>query len=160
MFQKIALGLVLVGGLAGAATLAAHARPHGPDGVGGHRGQMMQQMMGMTDVDRAAFLDARLAAVKTGLKLTPDQEKLWPAIDTTVRDNAKVMADLFTKAKAAGQPADMIDGINRMADMASARADGLHKLADAAKPLFATLSDEQKGRLPMLVRGGGHGWMK
>ena len=161
MFKKIALTLALVGGLAGAATFAAHARQHGPDDMGGgRRGQMMQQMMGMSDADRAAFLDARLAAVKAGLKLTPDQDKLWPAIESTVRDNAKVMADLFAKVKAASKPADMIDGLTRMADMATARAESLHKLADAAKPLYATLSDEQKARLPKLVHGGGHRWMQ
>src|ERR1700720_2165370 len=40
--------------------------------------------------DRAAFADARIAAVKAGLKLTPDQEKLWPPVEAAVRDLAKL----------------------------------------------------------------------
>ena len=34
-------------------------------------------------------MDARIAALKTGLKLTPDQEKLWPSVETALRDMAK-----------------------------------------------------------------------
>ena len=43
--------------------------------------------------DRAAFTDARIAAVHAGLKLTPDQEKLWPPVEAAVRDFAKMRID-------------------------------------------------------------------
>src|SRR3981189_35973 len=43
--------------------------------------------------DRAAFADARIAAVKAGLKLTPDQEKLWPPVEAAVREFAKMRID-------------------------------------------------------------------
>src|ERR1700754_1376879 len=39
--------------------------------------------------DRAAFVDAKIAAVKAGLQLTPDQEKLWQPVEAAVRDFAK-----------------------------------------------------------------------
>ena len=166
MFKKIALGLVVAGGLATSVAFVAHARQHGPDGPGGPRGGMMGRMMNQSPADRAAFLDARIAAVKAGLKLTPDQDKLWPAIEDAVRGNAKVMSDMREKMQADGKPADMMDGLTKMADAATARAEGLHKLADAARPLYATLSDEQKGRLPVLMHGmgrgegGHHRWMR
>ncbi len=44
----------------------------------------------MSPEDRAAFLDARIAAVHAGLKLSADQEKLWPPVETAVRDFAKM----------------------------------------------------------------------
>lgn len=47
----------------------------------------------MSPEDRAAMADARIAAVKAGLKLTPDQEKLWPPLETAVRDFTKLRAD-------------------------------------------------------------------
>ena len=47
----------------------------------------------MSPEDRAAFADARIAAVHAGLKLTPDQEKLWPPVETAVRDFAKLRID-------------------------------------------------------------------
>ncbi|GAB4067089.1 hypothetical protein KHC28_04970 [Ancylobacter sonchi] len=36
----------------------------------------------------AAMSDARIAALKAGLKLTPDQEKLWPVLETALHDAA------------------------------------------------------------------------
>ena len=35
--------------------------------------------------DREAFTDARIAALRAGLKLTPDQKKLWPAVEDVIR---------------------------------------------------------------------------
>src|ERR1700728_5125512 len=49
--------------------------------------------MRMNPEDRAAFADARIAAVHAGLKLTPDQEKLWPPVEAAVRDFAKMRID-------------------------------------------------------------------
>src|ERR1700710_2483335 len=47
----------------------------------------------MNPEDRAAFTDARIAAVKAGLKLNADQEKLWPPVETAVREFAKLRID-------------------------------------------------------------------
>src|SRR6187551_4037786 len=47
----------------------------------------------MNPEDRAAFTDARIAAVKAGLKLNSDQEKLWPPVEAAVRDFAKLRID-------------------------------------------------------------------
>ncbi len=43
--------------------------------------------------DRAAMLDAELAGLKAGLKLNPDQEKLWPSFEAAIRDAAKLHMD-------------------------------------------------------------------
>src|ERR1700744_3279665 len=43
--------------------------------------------------DRAAFLDARIAALKAGLELNADQEKNWAPLDSAMRDLAKQRAD-------------------------------------------------------------------
>src|SRR5246127_3753978 len=47
----------------------------------------------MSPEDRAAFADARIAAVHAGLKLTADQEKLWPPVESAVRDLVKLRID-------------------------------------------------------------------
>src|ERR1700744_4657208 len=47
----------------------------------------------MSPEDRAAFVDARIPAVHAGLKLTPDQEKMWPPLEAAVRDFAKLRID-------------------------------------------------------------------
>ena len=45
--------------------------------------------------DRAAFLDARIAALKAGLELNADQEKNWPPLELAMRDLAKQRAERF-----------------------------------------------------------------
>src|SRR5271163_3900672 len=78
----------------GAATLmllaSAYAYAQQPPGgrEGGRRWQPGAE-------DRAAFLDARLAAVHAGLKLTPDQEKLWSGFEQGYRALAASRREQF-----------------------------------------------------------------
>ena len=46
----------------------------------------------VSEEDRAAFTDARIAALKAGLKLTQAQEKNWPTLETAIREEAKARA--------------------------------------------------------------------
>ena len=57
----------------------------------------------LSSEDRAAFTDARIAAVKAGLKLTADQEKLWPPVEAAVRDFAKLRIDRANARMNAGR---------------------------------------------------------
>ena len=123
--------------------------------------------------DVAAFTDARVAALKAGLKLTAEQEKHWPAVETAIRDLAKERADRLKEradrlaarrevqrgGDTARQPGpDAIARLRQGADAMSTRAAGLKKLADAAEPLYKSLDDGQKGRFAMLLRmTGRHG---
>jgi hypothetical protein len=127
--------------------------------------------------DKAAFVDARIAAMKAGLRLTPDQEKSWPAVETAIRDFAKqriARAEARASerearraerrqvkkdgpdAKQAARPApDLVNRLHQRADAMAERAAGLKKIADAADPLYKSLDDGQKRRLAALVRMGG-----
>ncbi|MCF2522639.1 Spy/CpxP family protein refolding chaperone [Bradyrhizobium sp. G127] len=137
----------------------------------------------MSTEDRAAFVDAKIAAVKAGLQLTPDQEKLWPPVEAAVRDFAKQrIAQANARASerdarraerdqkgsqdrvpgdkaAADQNRDPVARLRDRADRMAETAAGLKKIADAADPLYKTLDDGQKRRLTTLTRmGGHHGW--
>src|SRR6201991_4907130 len=118
--------------------------------------------------DRAAFADARIAAVHAGLKLTPDQEKLWPPLEAAVRDFAKLRIDRANArmnaqkddSKDAQQSDDPVGRLRQRADNMAATAAALKKIADAADPLYKTLDDSQKRRLRILTHmerrfGGG-----
>ena len=107
----------------------------------------------MSPADRAAFLDARIAAVHAGLKLSADQEKLWPTLESAVRDGMTKLADLREKMRSAARPTDQLDRMSRMAEASITRGESMKRIADAARPLYATLTDEQKHRLPMLMHG-------
>ncbi len=106
--------------------------------------------------DRAAFTDAHIAALKAGLKLTPAQEKNWPAVDAALRDVAKArasrMAEWHEKAKEHGERPEVIESLHQGARALMARAGEMDKIADAAKPLYESLDDAQKRRFGMLLR--------
>jgi hypothetical protein len=102
-----------------------------------------------SDADRAAFLDARIAALHAGLTLTADQEKLWPPVETAIRDTNKVIAAQRAERRREPRPADPVAWLQRVSDNTVARGEALKKLADASAPLYASLTDDQKQRLPM-----------
>ena len=52
-------------------------------------GPMGMERMQHWAADHQVLLDAKLAGLKAGLKLTPDQEKLWEPFEAAVRDAAK-----------------------------------------------------------------------
>jgi hypothetical protein len=125
----------------------------------------------MNPEDRAAFADARIAAVKAGLKLTPDQDKLWPPVETAVRDFAKLRIDRANarmqarKDRDAERPkVDPVTRLHQRADNMATTAAALKKIADAADPLYKTLDEGQKRRLAVLTRMegrfGGEGWRR
>jgi hypothetical protein len=126
--------------------------------------------MRMSPEDRAAMTDARIAAVKAGLKLNPDQEKLWPPVETAVQDLAKLRIDrsnarLNAKADDSQDAQKVDDPVARLrerADTMATTAAAMKRIADAADPLYKTLDDGQKRRLAILTdmerRFGGGGW--
>ena len=151
-----------IAALAIAGTTAVYAQHH----------QWFRDHMGhvrMSPEDRAAMADARIAAVHAGLKLTADQEKLWPPVESAVRELVKIRLDrAAAREAAAAKPADdqpKPDPVARLRNRAEnmlASATVLKKIADAADPLYKTLDDGQKRRLAMLTqhhrRGEGGGW--
>jgi hypothetical protein len=128
----------------------------------------------MNPEDSAAFADARIAAVHAGLKLTPDQEKLWPPVETAVRDFAKLRIDRANarmnaqrddskdaQKQDSQKPDDPVARLRDRADTMATTAAAMKKIADAADPLYKTLDDGQKRRLAILTRmehRSGEGW--
>ena len=119
-----------------------------------------QQLARFSPEDRAAFLDARIAALKAGLELNAEQEKNWPALESAMRDLARQRAERFaawTERRDDNQDEDTeispIDRLARASERLSARAADLQKLAAAAKPLYDSLDDGQKRRFAVLFRG-------
>jgi hypothetical protein len=155
--------------IAGMAALAIAAST----AVYAHQGWFREHMqhMRLSPEDRAAMLDARIAAVHAGLRLTPDQEKLWAPVESAVRDFAKIRMDRANarmKAREEAQnrdedvPEDPVARLRQRADDMAATSAGLKKIADAADPLYKTLDDGQKRRLALLTHhgrmGGEGGW--
>jgi hypothetical protein len=160
--KKVLLAGVAALAIAGSTVVYAQHRPWSHDHVR------------MSPEDRAAFTDARIAAVKAGLKLTPDQEKLWPPVEAAVRDLAKLRIDRANARMNARRDdaqdaqkqesqnlGDPVARLRERADTMATTAAAMKKIADAADPLYKTLDDGQKRRLAILTHMGGRfggGW--
>jgi zinc resistance-associated protein len=106
----------------------------------------------LTADDIAAFTDARIAALKTALKLTPAQEKNWPAVEQALRDISKERLARREARATAGQPVDATERLRDRADTLAA----LRRLADAEKPLYQSLDEAQKRRFGIAIRLAAH----
>ena len=125
--------------------------------------------------DHEALLDAKLAGLEAGLKLNPDQEKLWGPFEGAVRDAAHMrmehmmgrmemmrgMAHPEMGEEEEAGPGSPVDRLEAMAERMSEAAAAIKKIAETAKPLYASLDDNQKRLFGMLGRemmmlGHGH----
>jgi hypothetical protein len=138
--------------ICGSSLVYAQQRFGGP-GDGGPRAEFRHHF---SADDMAAFTDARIAALKAGLELTPDQAKNWPAFEQALRDMAQLRMQRMQariaaeqQGQTAGSPFDRLE--SRADNMAKASA-ALKKVADAGAPLYQSLNDSQKGRFTMLAR--------
>src|SRR6202030_4518896 len=59
--------------------------------------------------DLRAFGEARLAALKAGLVLTPEQEKNWPAFEQAARDMAKQRMERISAMRNRGSSDDPVE---------------------------------------------------
>src|SRR5216110_2168117 len=156
--KKFAIAGIAALAIAGSTVVYAQHRP------------WSHEHMRMSPEDRAALTDARIAAVKAGLKLNPDQEKLWPPVETAVRDFAKLRIDRANARMNAERndsqdqqkPDDPVTRLRDRADAMVTTAAAMKRIADAADPLYKTLDDAQKRRLAILTRMEGRfgrgGW--
>jgi hypothetical protein len=154
--RKFAIAAIAALSVAG--STAVYAQYHRP----------WMQHMRMSPEDRAAFADARIAAIHAGLKLTPDQEKLWPPVEAAVHEFAKLRIDRANarmqarEAQDSQTPEDPVARLRERADNMAASAAAMRKIADAADPLYKTLDEGQKRRLAILTHrgrfGGEGGW--
>ncbi len=144
MFKKVVMVAAALTLLA-SAVVYAQQRPAGPEF--GRNAQTRVE-------DRAAFLDARLAAIHAGLRLSADQEKSWPALEQAYRDLAALRAQRRDGERDGrrGQVRDPIQRAQRGAEALAARSAALKRYADAAAPLYQGLDDNQKRRFAVLSR--------
>jgi hypothetical protein len=84
--------------------------------------------------------DAQIASIKTRLHLTPDQERMWPAVEAALRN----MAYKRTQQAAAR-------GAARSVQAAAVDPEAVEGLKSAAVPLIMSFSSEQKDEVRSLV---------
>lgn len=156
MLKKLPLGLLAASLVLSSVAFAQQQTTPSTDGMRSERGNGDRGRGGrLSPEDRAAFSDARIAALHAGLKLNADQDKNWPPVEAALRDLAKERAQAITQRQERREARERPDPIQRLrnaSDAMSARAAGLKRLADASEPLYRSLDDGQKRRLEILSR--------
>lgn len=171
--NKLSRGAIAVIAAAIAIPAGVAIARHGDHG-GWHR---------MSPQARERLDEGKLAMAKTALKLNPEQDKLWAALEMEIRAGFKMRAERMAEREkmreerrkerdddkgaggkdgaAAGKP-DIAERINKMSQHMSERAERMKAFAAAFTPFYASLSDEQKEVMRPLLRDlmggkGGHG---
>ena len=109
-----------------------------------------------SEEDRLVLAEARVTALKVGLKLTAAQEKNWDSLEKVLRgviDERATRRKAFAEQLVALRDKDeVIQGLKLGAKDLAARSGDLDKIAVAATPLFDSLDAAQKHRFALLLR--------
>ena len=105
--------------------------------------------------DMRAFGEARLAALRAGLTLRPEQEQNWPAFELAARDLAKLRVDRMEALRNSAPSSDPAERLRQRAAAMTNAGAALKKLADATEPLYKSLDESQKRRFDVLNRVAG-----
>ena len=133
--------------IAGGSLVYAQQGPGGPDRARNWRPNAE---------DIVALGDARIAAIHAGLKLSAEQEKNWPAVESALRELSKQRSERYAARASADKPKDPVERLTIRADAMMQNGASLKKLADAAAPLYKSLDEAQKNRFVMLAHLEGH----
>ena len=105
-------------------------------------------------------VEARLAYAKTLLKITDAQTQQWNAVADVIRKQAKDRDAAFQNwHRDQGTEHTIIDRLERRQKMMTKAATDTSTLLEAARPLYAVLSTDQKKTADELIGhrfGGGH----
>jgi zinc resistance-associated protein len=148
MWKAIVAGTAALA-IAGTSLVYAQQRGGFDGGRGGFDAGQRRQF---NSDDMRAFGEARLAALKAGLALTPDQEKNWPAFEQAARDYGKLRLDRMNAVRNAPENNDPVERLRQRAAAMTDSGAALKKLADATDPLYKSLDDSQKRRFGILNR--------
>jgi len=144
MLNRLAIATAVLAVL-GASSVCAQPVPDRGDGA---------RPPALSREDAGAYLEARISALHSGLQLTPEQERLWPAFEQAYRESAKLRLERGSEPAAADDP---VARMQRRADALTRRAAAAKALAEAAAPLWQSFGDGQKRRFATLARPSGLG---
>lgn len=107
-------------------------------------GKMMSAMRGMTSMMAADHVEGRIAYQKAELAITDAQLPEWNAVAAVLRLNAKAMQDGMARMAKDGMPTAAPARGEMMVTMMSERLEGMKKLGEANKALYAVLTPDQR----------------
>lgn len=131
----------------GSSSSQERTAPAGERAERGDRADRREEWMRRQAERATARLNERLAKLRTDLKLKPEQVPAFERLEALVKRNAEERRERFARMREQREnyrDADVMERLDMMANRLSERAARAKELADTVKPLWTTLSDEQK----------------
>jgi hypothetical protein len=151
--SKLTIGAVLAGlALSGsglsAVALAQNAAPAAPPA---------QQQQATPHRHHGDHIEGRIAFLHTELKITPAQQAQWDRVAAAMRDNNQDMHKAFESMRAnRGATQNAVQRLETRAQFATLRTQADQRFLEAFKPLYTSLSDDQKQTADELFAHHGH----
>ena len=162
--KKTIIAIAVVAGIGGSvAAIPSFAEGPGsaPGASDGHKmggGWMGRDHFRIAAADR---VEARLAYAKVLLKITDAQTKQWNAVADFMRKQAKdreARMQAMMQAHQNGAKPDPLEMLQRRQEMLTKAAAGQAEFIAVVKPLYASLSDDQKKVAGVLLHPHGGGF--
>lgn len=165
------IALILASGAAALTASLAMAQPAPlPNAEGPRHERMRDERPGEARGDwrerraerMAARLDERIAKLRTDMKLRPEQVPLFDNVAAMIKRNAEQRREQWANMREQRENfrhADIMERLDSTANRLAQRATRSKEMADTVRPLWTTLSDEQKTVARRAVRevmGEGH----
>jgi hypothetical protein len=118
--------------------------------MSGNIQQMMSMMRGVMTMMGAqsgmmsADVEGRIASLKAALKITEAQTPQWNRFADALRTAGNSMNGMFQQMMQPGTAATLLVRLDRQEKMLTAHLNSVKTLREAADPLYAVLSDDQK----------------
>jgi hypothetical protein len=168
--NKLLATLIVSTGLAVSTPFALAQSTTAPDAATpqarpGPRADGMHRHMQRSQVKPSERVEARLAYIRTALKITDAQQPQWDAFASVLRKQAQQMDEFHrtrhTEGAQAGERrhATAIERLERRQKMMAFASQRLDEVIAAAKPLYAALSPEQQKIADEMLARQGRGRM-
>lgn len=116
-------------------------------GMHGHAGHMGGAAMPFDHIE------GRIAFLKAELGITEAQQAQWNTFADALRSTAATHKSIHGQMMSGPTPTGWSDRLAALRTLMSARLDAVTSLHDAAQPLYAVLSDDQKALADRLLSG-------
>jgi hypothetical protein len=139
---RFAIPAVLAASIPAAAVLAQSQAPAAPRGP--------------SPEVQARLQDGRIAMIKESLKLNNDQLRLWGPVEEQLRASFKARQDARAERRErreqGAQRPTLPDRLDHASKRMAERAERMRSFAETVKPLYASLSEDQKAVAAVVLR--------
>jgi Spy/CpxP family protein refolding chaperone len=146
----LAIALAVTGTVATGLAQNAAPTPSSPSGAPAHHTHAP-----------GGHIDGRIAFLKAELKITDAQQPQFDKLAGVMRENSESMRQAFDSLRAnRDAPSNAVQRLETRARLAALQSQASQRYLDAFKPLYDSLSDDQKQTADELIGHHNHGFRR